>query len=317
MNKNYNMRAYTHTLQMVTDEMPLPIEEINSKPYMVKKVKYTERGVLYPINVNKYACCDVESLTEMNLLLEEIRQDLYIDKWELDRQDIAIDTDLPFDSLYKLNKMFVSLFALYNGRNNVIAIDDALTLKRRALTCTDRKYELYIYDKAEESKGKYPYSRCEFRFKLLDKTSRKSIFKRLYKTLDALPGLIDNLNEVKATALYNKWLTESSVGYKNTPIRTLPEFFRRYGNDIFTVDIAKSLHGKIAKGSYKHWIDRFRSNGNTIHFVKKCEIIAYCQSLKRAVKRYEKMSENAYFSPSENGGGLYGILGYEKVQKIA
>lgn len=317
MNNNYKMRAYTHTLQMVTDEMPLPMEEINAKPYMVKKVKHTERGVLYPLNVNKYAGYDVEGLTELYAMLDEIRQDLYIDKWVLDRQDIAIDTGLPFDDLYKLNKMFVALFALYNGRTNVISIDDALTLKKRALTCTNRKYELYIYDKAAESNGKYPYSRCEFRFKLLDNTSRKRIFKRLYKTLDALPGLIDSLNKVKATALYNIWLAESSAGYKNTPIRTLPEFFRRYGNDIFTVDIAKSLHGKIANGTYKHWIDRFRENGNTIHFIKKCEIIAYCQSLKRAVKRYEKTPEIAPFSPPANEGESVGIFGTEKSQKIA
>ena len=287
MNNNLYFRGYTHTLQMVSQELPLPMEEVNAKPHILKNVRYTQRGVLYPINVNKFAGRDIDSLSEMYSLLDEIRQDLLIDKWELDRQDIAIDTGVSFDELYKLNKMFVSLFGVYQNKTNLMAINDAVTLKKRALTCTDRKFELYIYDKNAESGGKYPYSRCEFRFKLLDSKSRDKIFKRLYDTLDALPNLVEALNRVKIETLYQKWLEESNPNCRNTPVRSLPEFFRRYGDDIFTIEIARGLHDRIANGSYKNWINKYRRRGNNIHFIKKNELKAYCKAIKKAVQKYE------------------------------
>ena len=288
MKNNLEMRTYVHTLQMVSDEMTLPLEEIGARHYMVKNAKITQRGALYPINPNKFKGCDILSLTELQAVLEEIREDLCIDTWAVDRQDIAVDTGTSFDALFKINKLLVSLFGIYTGRNNVVEINDAITLKRRALTVSDRRYELYCYDKAEESKGKYPYSRCEFRFKLLDDKSRDNIFKRLYETLDALPKLLPIYNQLKAEALYQRWLSESSPDCTSTPVKSLPEFFRRYADDISTLEIAKELHGRIAQGNFRNWIDKFRARGNKIHFIKKTEFRAYCQAIKKSVKLYEK-----------------------------
>lgn len=300
MNNNSPMRAYTHTLQMVSQDMLLPMEEINQQSYMTKKVKHTQRGILYAINPNKFTGRDIDSLSELQYVLDIIRQELLIDEWELDRQDIAIDIKVPYEDVYKLNKMLVSLFSLYRNEKNVTIIDDAMTLKKRALTCAGRKYELQIYDKNEESGGKYPYSRCEFRFKLLDIKSRDNMFKTLYKTLSALPKLINQLNKRKIDVLYNKWLKESSPDYPNTPVKSLPEFFRRYGNDIFTVDIARGLYEEILNGNYSNWIKRYRQGGCNIHFIKKCEIESYCRNLKKAVQLYVKKEwDNSTFSSGE------------------
>lgn len=65
MNNISPMRAYTHTLQMVSQDMLLPMEEINQQPYMTKKVKHTQRGILYAINPNKFTGIDITGLSEL------------------------------------------------------------------------------------------------------------------------------------------------------------------------------------------------------------------------------------------------------------
>jgi hypothetical protein len=292
LTKNYNLRAYTHTVQMVAESCLKPFEDINSKVYMTRAVKATTRGILFPINVNKYVDRDVTSYTEFLALIEEIRNDLWVDKWRIDRQDIAIDSTMSYDELFKINNMFMSLFGIYRGKPDKISdIRGQRDKKKRQLLYSDSHLELAIYDKALESGGKYPYNRCEFRFKLLTPNSSAQIFKKLYQTLDALPNCIEQLNKDKTDILYKAWLEESKADYKNTSVKSLPEFFRRYGNDIFTVDIARGLYNKVLNGKYDNWIRKLRDSGTHLHFIGKTEIRAYCKAIKQAVKSYEKHTQ--------------------------
>lgn len=282
------MRAYVHTLQMVSEELAMPIEQANQKPYLTKNISRVQRGILYPVNPNKFVQKDIERYDELTEVLDLIRQDLEIDEWFIDRQDIAVDTTVSYDQLYKINRMLVLLFGLHTNNKNVTSIEGVRELKKRALVCHDRKYELYIYDKRLESGGKYPYSRCEFRFKLLNANNRDKVLQELCKMLRTLPKHLDELNQLKVYALYNLWLIESAQDYKNTPVRSLPEFFRRHGNDIFTTTIARGLHDKILPGKYENWIGRYRQSGGNIHFIRKTEIQNYCNSIRKAVENYAK-----------------------------
>ena len=282
------MRAYTHTLQMVSEELAIPIEEANQRPYLTKNISRVQRGILYPINANKFVHRDIESYEELVSVLDLIKQDLEVDEWFIDRQDIAVDTTASYDELYKINRMLVLLFGLHTNNKNVTSIEGIRELKKRALVCHDRKYELYIYDKRLESGGKYPYSRCEFRFKLLDANHRNKVLQELCKMLRVLPKHLDELNKLKIDTLYKLWLTESAPDYKNTPVHSLPEFFRRHGDDIFTTNIARGLHDKILKGKYENWIGHYRQSGGNIHFIRKTEIKNYCNSIKKAVENYAK-----------------------------
>lgn len=302
INKQIKMRAYTHTLQMVSEECFYPFEDINQKSFMTKPVRHTQRGIIYPINPNKYCCWwkdrDIESAKELEIVLERIKEDLSLTSWKIDRQDIAVDTEKSYDELYKLNLMFAELFGLCKRKKNVADISNTYKLKKTGIVCTDKYYELCIYDKNEESNDKYPYSRCEFRFKMLSDVRREKVYQTIYNTLSEIPEYIEELNKIKIEALYNKWLEETSKKCKNTQINSLPEFFRRYGNHIYTVDIARGLYNRIYKGNYNNWIKRYRQAGNKIEFYKTSNIVTYCNKIKKAVQRYEKGN---YAQASING----------------
>ena len=284
-----NIAAKADTVQMVSQEMLLPMDEINNKPYMSRNISVVKRGVLYPLNIDSYTSNKIDSYSKFLEVVEDIRDDLFIDSWYIDRLDIAIDIDYSYEQFYKLNNMLISLFGLYRGQIDKITDTCGQHDKRkRQLLYSDRKISFAIYDKALESHYREPYNRCEFRFKLLTENTSKTVFERIYTILDSLPKYINKLNELKIKKLYSIWLKESKPDYKNTPVKSLPEFFRRYGNDIFTVEIARGLHDKVLKGNYDNWIKKYRQKGGNLQFISKKNITAYCRLLKNAVRRYEK-----------------------------
>lgn len=287
-------KAHTHTVQMksnslqaISDEINEIFKLINNMPYMTKNISHTARGTLFPINPNHYIKgLTITSQQDLIRVLENIRQELMIDEWDIDRQDIAIDTDRTFNELFKLNSMFILLFGI--STNNVTNTTDTrskITLKKRALTCHSKKYELQMYDKDDESNGKYKVTRCEFRFKLLTNDNRDKIFEQLYDTLNNIPHCIDTLNKLKIETLYNLWVEHHNY-VSDTPISNLTDFFKRYGDEIYTVDIAKGLYERIQGGKYENWIKGYRRNYK-IQFFTKSDIKRYCESMIKAVKVYE------------------------------
>ena len=67
------------------------------------------------------------------------------------------------------------------------------------------------------------------------------MFEELYGILDGLKECIDKLNIIKTQALYKMWHKEKKEG----KVKNINEFYRKYSDEIYTVEISKSLFEKI------------------------------------------------------------------------
>lgn len=279
-------RAYTHTLQTCSTVCPLPLPEINQKSYISRNAKHTARGVIFTLNANKYVGCDIDTLTTLLAALSDIQAELQVDEWRLDRLDIAIDTLSSFDELYKFNLMFAHLFRIHTNNNNDVVINGLSDNKKRAIVINHRKFELYIYDKLLESKGIHPYSRCEFRFKLLNINDVAVIIKRLEGVLTALPKYVEALNKEKIQFLYDEWQKEHAQSC-NKRIKSFSEFVRRYDNHIFTREILKGIYCKVMSGNFEQWLYKFRKE-NFLVLISCNDMLRYCKGMKQAIRMYVK-----------------------------
>ena len=126
--------------------------------------------------------------------MESIKEGLGIGEWEFDRIDLAVDSVHNYDDTFKINKYLISLASLYLETKNFTDTRGGIDLKKRSLKVWKRKIDIEIYDKKLESAGLHPYTRCEFRFKLLDNKRKEALFEELYGILDGLKECIDKLN---------------------------------------------------------------------------------------------------------------------------
>lgn len=278
-------RVINHTLQLCSVSCELGLDVINSKGYIVRPTKHTARGFIFVLNANKFVGRDIDSLSVLLGVINDIKEELKITSWNLDRLDIAIDTIASFDELYKTNLMFAQLFCLYTNNNNDVVINSLSNNKKRAIVINHRKLELYIYDKLFESNGKHPYSRCEFRFKLLDITDISDVVKRLEAILTALPRYIEALNKAKIDFLVSEWQIEADT--TNSGIKSFSEFVRRYDNHIFNREILQGLYIRVMKGDFKRWLYKFKKN-NDLEFIGNKDMLTYCKAMKQAVKEFAK-----------------------------
>ena len=84
------------------------------------------------------------------------------------------------------------------------------------------------------------------------------------------------------------WLKEKDKGL----VRSINEFYRKYSNEIFNVEISRSLYAKVkgTTGKYEEWIKNFRRN-SPIEFISKRKLNRYIRQIKKAIKKYEKGEE--------------------------
>ncbi|TCL44460.1 hypothetical protein [Harryflintia acetispora] len=293
----FTFRVIVHTCQMLSSEMPLPIEAVNKKPYIIKpKARQTDRGYLYPLNVNKAFGVEISSLVRFLSAIERIQANLGISEWQFDRLDIAFDTTLKYDDIYKYSLYIISLVSAITGIKNAIDIQDVNTKRKRALTIKRdgrNAFELQIYNKALESDNKHPYSRFEFRYKNINGKDVYSVLEQLRSLISGLLYGIEVVERQRVSALYELWQTESGSG-NTTQTKNLSEFVRRYSNDLFTREIVKGLYSKIHSGKFTEWLKYFRRN-NRILFIEKTEIETIVETMKKALDGFIEAGE--YPSP--------------------
>jgi hypothetical protein len=245
------------------------------------------------MNPNKFdAEARIDSLAEFQIIFTKILDDLHVTDFEINRLDISINTADDFDGLYKINSYLKDLYAVHIGSDNSYHAtgDD---FKKKSTKVAGKFYELEIYDKKLQSRGKdKDKTRIEFRFKKLNRSqSLDSIFKTLYKALSALPSHIEQLNQKKITQLYNQYLVEKSLDYEGRAVN-LPAFVSKYADYIYNMDILSGLHGKVLKGKCKNWLSRYRASGKTLTLYSKSDLKSYIKQLKTAINSYQKGTTN-------------------------
>lgn len=273
----------THTVQIKTKEKIG--EDMVKKPYFMRdKYKWTERGFLYPINPNKLHG-NIYSYNQFEKTMKEIASDMKIEDWEYDRHDVAIDLANSYTDVYKLNRYLICLASMEHTTKNVMDIRGVRDLRKRSLKLAKRKFDIEIYDKNLESKGKEPYTRCEFRFKLLDEWHHTRLLKLLCNTLERFETHIKELDKERVEVLYKKWCEEKTV----RKVMSINEFYRKYSDEIFTVEISRNLYNKITDTTdkYEQWIKNYRRYSD-IQFISRKTFRSYIKILTRAVKQYSK-----------------------------
>jgi galactokinase len=280
--------VFIHTLQGTSDEAQLSAEDIKAKPYY-RDFKIKEDIAIYAVNPNKVRG-EITSLADFKAMLDYILDDLYITNFKLDRLDLAINTVVCFDEIYKVNCYLAELFTVRIGAKNsyrVIGND----LKKRSIKVTSRSYDLEIYDKELQSKGINPWkTRIEFRFKRLGRRQTvEEAVHRVLEDLNALPKCVDALNEKKIKQLYDEYVKECAPDYEGR-ITSLPAFVSKYADHFYNMDILKGVHSQVLKGECKHWLSRYRSGGKTLTLFSKKNLRDYLKPITAAAKDYIKSS---------------------------
>lgn len=213
---------------------------------------------MYTMNPNKYGST-ICSLADFTQTMEHICDELEISDFNIVRLDVAINSPVPYERFYKINNYLKELYAAFLNENNSYLTMGA-DLKKRSLKVTNRDFELEIYDKDQESKGKDPAkTRIEFRYKRLHKNQTpKDVLKSVCKVLDALPNYISELNKKKIDQLYAEYLKENEKDYEGR-VTSLPSFVSKYADFIYNTDIMNGLYSKCHTGKCKNWLYRYRA----------------------------------------------------------
>ena len=286
-NKNFSDTDFTaiiHTLQMKSSEALLPEDEIIQKPY-VRGFHISGGKATYRVNPNRYGET-ISSLANFEETMEHIFDELEINEYQIVRLDVAINSPEPYERFYKINNYIKELYSTYLNENNSYLTMGA-DLKKRSLKVTNRNFELEIYDKDQESKGKDPAkTRIEFRYKRLHKNqSPEDVLKSVCRVLDALPNYISELNKKKIDQLYAEYLKENEKNYEGR-VTSLPSFVSKYADFIYNTDIMNGLYGKCHTGKCKNWLYRYRASGKTLTLYTKGDLVSYLKLIKTAVKNY-------------------------------
>lgn len=276
--------AIIHTLYGKSSEALLSEADILKKPYM-KWFHIAGGKAVYTMNPNKYGST-ICSLADFTQTMEHICDELEISDFNIVRLDVAINSPVPYERFYKINNYLKELYAAFLNENNSYLTMGA-DLKKRSLKVTNRDFELEIYDKDQESKGKDPAkTRIEFRYKRLHKNQTpKDVLKSVCKVLDALPNYISELNKKKIDQLYAEYLKENEKNYEGR-VTSLPSFVSKYADFIYNTDIMNGLYGKCHTGKCKNWLYRYRASGKTLTLYTKGDLVAYLKLIKTAVKNY-------------------------------
>ena len=276
--------ALIHTMEISSHEAILPESEIRAKPY-IRGLRFSAGKAVYRINPNKYGV-EITCLSDFKKVFSSILEELYISNYKIKRLDVSINTIIPFCELYKINSYVKELYAIHIKEDNSYHTngDD---FEKRSLKVTGANYELEIYDKEKESKGKDTFkTRIEFRYKRLRKNQNiDDVLKEILSILDILPSYISKLNQKKVAQLYDRHVTEQSPNYEGRTVNLII-FVSKYADFIYNIEIMKELYNRCCTGVFKNWLYRYRTNGKTLTLYTKKDIFTYIKQVKSSLKKY-------------------------------
>lgn len=283
--KKHNFYAIIHTVQIsvpIDKEKELPIP---NAPYV--NTHYEVRNRMYVvINPNKYKG-EIYKLSEFNEVFSLILEELEITDYNINRIDVAFNTEIAFEECYKLNSYLNNLDATRTNAVNHYYTDDYKMNKRSIKICT-KGYELEIYNKQLESNGRdKANTRIEFRFKNRRKFTAENAIKTIKKILTDLPKYTDEMNENMTNALYERYLIETNDS-NDGRITSFTEFVTRYYFMFFNTKILFSVYKKCLTGRDSSWFYKFTKSGHTLKLYSKSEMQAYINELKKALELFYK-----------------------------
>ena len=207
-----------------------------------------------------------------------------IKKVELERIDIAIDTDIDFNTNFKF-LLFLHQVITNSQISDKWYTINLNTLKKNTIISRSRDKEVCFYDKKDESNNKhYLNTRLEFRYKRL---SKLDLDKQIQKVIDDLNDIENNIESVENEIAERLILLYLSEKDKNK-ILTFSEFVRKYNNYFYTKYVLKLVYHKSGlKGRYSTWLYKFKETNDIVFYDKK-DINKFKKIMIKSIKKYMK-----------------------------
>lgn len=235
------------------------------------------KGVYEPLHTK------TEFLEVMKIIYNQIGvKDM--DKVDLNRIDIAVDSEMEFHPNFKKILFLFELVTVGENKNNKWYTTNLNTLKNNTVIVKGRSVEICFYDKAEESNGQhYANTRFEFRFKRISNKDYDVHINKVKEMVENIDKAIPELEKDMSERLIKLWEEEKER------VKSFSEFVRKYDRFFYTMEILKIVYKATGlKGNCKRWVDKFREGNNTLEFYTKSDANEFKREVKKALKNYIK-----------------------------
>ena len=322
-NQEYAPKCFIHTIQIFIPKNELErwekekgceITQLKNQKLYINQVKKTRYDTAYVvINPNKsYAQTRDEIYKNIYTLEQYIQTILYVIndidvvEWYYNRIDIAFDipiiTDDTYRKLYNINYMLIDCICYCKNMNHnfIVNLNGENNCKNSMSIKNNSKFNLEIYDKKLESKGKFKSTRIEFRYLSLNKKENKESNEFILK--QCLRETKRVLNEIKKKEFYNatieyykKLIMEDAGNFSFTKQTTLQqrifiethsnlfissEVFEYFYNDV----LALNLNEEQIRQKKKHYLSIREEYENVSYNL----FNKYCCLLKKSIDKYFK-----------------------------
>ncbi len=202
---------------------------------------------------------------------------------ELNRVDIAVDTELDFHDNFKYYLYAFELLSYEDKKSDKWYTTNLETLKNNSIKKLGRKFQIVFYDKQDESQGRHLYNtRMEFRYLDIQSQDFTKHIDKLIALVDSMSQNIELLDKNMSRRLTRLYRNEIKCGN----VKSLSEFVRKFNHYIYTDEIMKNLYAESGlKGNYKMWLKDFRKI-NTLEFYSKSSVNEYKANCIRSLKTY-------------------------------
>lgn len=200
-----------------------------------------------------------------------------------DRVDIAIDSNIDFKKDFKLLLFIFELITCKSRKGSRWFTTSLDTLCNNTIKKTSKFLDISFYDKEYESNGSHKFkTRMEFRFKNHGTNNINGYIDKLLSRLNLVKN-IDKVEGYMITRLIELWESE-----KNTKVKNLSEFVRKYDNYIYTKNILEGVYQHVSmNGNFNNWLREHRRNSN-IKFYSKSNIQKVEKQIIKSIKIYNK-----------------------------
>ncbi|MCS6133267.1 hypothetical protein EXM65_17855 [Clostridium botulinum] len=274
------------TREPVSNRRDITICDIKGihKNYIINdfvKTVYNPNNFNFGYNTEYKLSKTISTLDQMQTVMTVLE----LDNVEYKRVDIATDISVEFKDISKFLDLIHKCIRAKEkgGKAWDNTCEDTLNISNYRFI--NRSLGIEFYDKLKESAGKALYpTRMEIRFLRISSKDFKFHVNNSINLWKAMSNNLDQVENEIVEILKNKWTEEKelSIGL------TFTEFVYKWSDKIFTTTILKELYKFSGlKGSYKSWLQRYRSNHH-IEFYSKNNLRIFSKNIIESLKDYLK-----------------------------
>jgi hypothetical protein len=285
---NIVLRSGIDTFSIITPEksqtslaLLVPVDYIsNEKIFQNSKDNITR--FQYVLNPNKTIVGEVYSYKKFIEVLEYILNEMQITDYYKNRVDFRVDSfQDDYDELLKLNKCIILMFSLRYKIKNCFQSFNPLTFEKLTIRIQNQYIEVENYNKKVQEPDGDVKNRLEFRSKSISKQKEiPDLINTWINKLDDLADCYKELQDRCNVGLVERWNIE-----KNTEVKTISEFIRKYQGSIFCRRQLVDFLEKIKMNNPSKVADNFKVR-NKIEYFSLQDIKMYLKKVETSLLKY-------------------------------